>query len=665
MATLKTGTIDLSYQKEGQASLYTANLNFTISGASPFAQGNYTISATVYDEGSSASQKTEGLYKTIRLISKTISGTTETSIGDTATVSRTTSRGTTNATAALKYTTEIYAVIATSAGTDERYKIFTGSEYRPNTAPELKLTVPTTLWAGKENEIVCTITDAEGDAVTGILTRHYKEAGGSAYRGTDVWSMSGSKTIKDTIPESYAGGSVYYRLYAADDLGAEATEIRSEAKVVQSNTAPTTPGSISLPSSIAGDSTITVTWTASSDVDGNLAGYYVDRSTDGGTTWARIYQGDALSTRNLVEYGTGSVMYRVKAYDTAGEESGWRTSQQITVSNNHAPTTPASLSVPATILASSAIVISWGASTDEDAGDTITYVLERAADSTTNFQQIYSGSGRTFTDNVGKWGTVRYRVKAVDNHGAASEYRSVSRTITANAAPTITCAHADKTDLGVKTEAFSFTYSVNDTNPDDTLTVTETVDGVKRRTYAATRGASNTFQFRTGTAASTSYWQKLLNGSHTIKISVSDGKASASLTLSFIKSITGCSVTLGTPVTADTGKIFKTVGFSICGEIPEGGLTTVQVTANASAASPVWEDILIDSGDAGYKAEGRRKSSTAVKENAALEGGNHVFLHEFAAPGSSFNFRVQADAADGEGGYISSVQFILGEVTGS
>ena len=661
MATLKTGTVDLSYRREGQASNVTANLNFTVSGASPFAPGSYTVSAVVYDEGQSASRQSEGMYTTLRLVSKVISGSDETQLGDAAVVSLTTSRATVNVTTNLRYNTEIYAVIRTNDGENERYKIFDGSEYRANTPPELSLTVPTTLWAGRVNRIVCTITDPEGDAVTGLLQRYYMEAGGSAFRGANIWSLNGSGVIEDTLPESYAGGQVYYRLLGADELGAQATEVRSVAKAVQSNTAPTVPGSISIPSTIAGNSTITVTWTESTDVDGNLAGYYVDRSTDGGTSWARIYQGDALSTKNIVEYGTASVIFRVKAYDSAGEESGWRTSPQVTVSNNHPPTRPASLSVPATILAASSIVISWGASTDEDAGDTVTYVLERAADSTINFQQIYSGAGRTFTDTVGSWGMVRYRVKAMDNHGASSDYRTVTRTVTANAVPSISCAHADNTDLGVKTEPFSFTYSVNDTNADDALTVTETVDGVRRRTFAATREPQNMFQFRTGTAASTSYWQKLLNGSHTIRITVSDGKESASLTLTFVKSVTGCTITLDTPVTADTGKEFTAVGFSICGEIPEGGLTTVQVTVSASDETPVWEDILIDSGDAGYAAEGRRKSSTAVRENAALEGGNHVFLHEFAAPGSSFNFRIQADAAGGEGGYISSVQFLLRE----
>ena len=149
MATLKTGTVDLSYRREGQASNVTANLNFTVSGASPFAPGSYTVSAVVYDEGQSASRQSEGMYTTLRLVSKVISGSDETQLGDAAVVSLTTSRATVNVTTNLRYNTEIYAVIRTNDGENERYKIFDGSEYRANTPPELSLTVPTTPHYGR------------------------------------------------------------------------------------------------------------------------------------------------------------------------------------------------------------------------------------------------------------------------------------------------------------------------------------------------------------------------------------------------------------------------------------------------------------------------------------------------------------------------------------
>ena len=129
---------------------------------------------------------------------------------------------------------------------------------------------------------------------------------------------------------------------------------------VSTNTAPTTPSSISVPSSIQGGSTITVSWGTSTDAQSNLEGYVLERSTDGGKSWSQVYQGNSTSTTNTVAFGTASVMYRVKAYDSEGLSSGYRTSGQVTVINNTAPTAPGSITVPNTVLGGSTLTITWG-----------------------------------------------------------------------------------------------------------------------------------------------------------------------------------------------------------------------------------------------------------------------------------------------------------------
>lgn len=60
---------------------------------------------------------------------------------------------------------------------------------------------------------------------------------------------------------------------------------------VTTNTAPSTPPSISVPAKVNGGSTVTIEWTASSDAENNLEGYIVERSIDGGDAWTQIYQG--------------------------------------------------------------------------------------------------------------------------------------------------------------------------------------------------------------------------------------------------------------------------------------------------------------------------------------------------------------------------------------
>lgn len=395
---------------------------------------------------------------------------------------------------------------------------------------------------------------------------------------------------------------------------------------VYTNTAPTTPSSISVPSNIMGGSTITISWGAASDADGNLAGYKVERSTNGGSSWSQIYQGAGTSTTNNVTYGTTSVMYRVKAYDDEGAESGYRTSGQVTVVNNTAPTTPASISVPATIKGGSSIVISWSASTDAE-GNLSGYKLERSVAGGT-WTQIYQGTGTSYTDAITKgWTTVAYRVRAYDPYTNSGYTTSATRTIDNNTAPTITCSYASGTNLGTKTAGFSISYTVNDVDSSDTVTVTEQLDGVTKRTFTATKGAANSF------AVTGDYFQKILNGSHTMKITASDGKLSATYTLTFTKAVTKAVITLATPMTADAQ--ITLCAISVTGNIPADASFKVEVTNNANDSSPVWEDC-----------------TSAAKSNK-----NHLFSNATAANGWAFNFRVTAErGSSGTSGYITSIQ---------
>ena len=106
-------------------------------------------------------------------------------------------------------------------------------------------------------------------------------------------------------------------------------------------------------------------------------------------------------------------------------------------------------------------------------------------------------------------------------------------TVSVNTAPTITSSTANGSNLGTKTAGFNFQYTVNDVDR-DTVTVKEYLDNVLKRTYTATLGQVNTFQ-----AVTAANWQKILNGSHTLKVVASDGKAdSAAYTVTFAKKVT-------------------------------------------------------------------------------------------------------------------------------
>ena len=422
-------------------------------------------------------------------------------------------------------------------------------------------------------------------------------------------------------------GCSYTGYYLRPALILPSNLLTSDDGTINTNTAPTTPGSINVPGNIQGGSTITVSWGASTDAEKNLEGYVVERSTNGGGQWTQVYQGSGTSTTNTVPAGTETVMYRVKAYDSEGLYSGYRTSGQITVINNNAPGIPASITIPNEVLGGKPLTITWGAATDVD-GDLAGYSLERQVDGGDTWTEVYRGSNLSYTDTVTRgWASVCYRVRAYDSHNAYGGYAtSQSRPVNNNIAPVITCSQGSGADLGTKDGGFSVAYSVED--PDgDSMTVTEAIDGVTKRTFTPEPGANNSF------AVTGEYFMCLLNGRHTMTITASDGKGSTVHTLVFTKEIHAASITLAEPLDADA-KIEICV-MSVIGQIPADAVYSVKVTNNANDAEPVWEDCTAE-----------------VKA-----GANHVFQNTTATNGFAFNFKIEVErGASGEGGYISSAQ---------
>ena len=469
----------------------------------------------------------------------------------------------------------------------------------------------------------------EGSALPIASTLQIAYQGGSA---TTQWTRS---------PYTYSTGSAWWLDSSGGigDYGCTGTlgsrpaftlpsslYVSDDGSVFQ-NTAPSTPASISVPSSINGGTSITVSWAASTDAEGNLEGYIVERSTNGGSSWSQIYQGSATSTSNSVSFGTESVTYRVKAYDSAGLESGWKTSSTVMVTNNTAPGAPGSLTVPAIVKGGSTLAISWTAASDSE-GNLSGYELERQVDNG-SWTQIYKGPALAYTDTItAGWNTVAYRVRSYDTYNATSTYvTSETRTVDNNNAPTITSSTTSGTDLGTKEEGFDLTYTVDDAD-DDPVTVKEYLDDVLQRSYTATLEQSNTVQCVTA-----ANWQKVLNGQHTIKVVANDGKTdSAPYTVTFTKAVYEASITLAEPMDADDD--ITVMVLNVLGSIPADADLEVLVTNNANDTSPVWEDATQD-----------------VKN-----GNNHVFTNQTATNGFAFNFKVNVSrGSSNTSGYITSI----------
>lgn len=198
-------------------------------------------------------------------------------------------------------------------------------------------------------------------------------------------------------------------------------------------------------------------------------------------------------------------------------------------------------------------------------------------------------------------------------------------TVSTNTAPAI---NASSTNLGKQNAPFNFAYTATDADG-DTLTVTEKLDG---KTTATRTGIASGTALTFEQVADAAGFQRVLNGSHTLTVEVSDGKETTSASATFTKTVHAASVTLAEPLAVE-GDITVAV-LQVTGSIPDDAKFKAEVTNNALDSSPVWQD-----------------ATTEVKK-----GVNIVFENKTATNGAAFNFRVSVERGEsGEGGYIEAV----------
>ena len=150
---------------------------------------------------------------------------------------------------------------------------------------------------------------ARGVYTDGTLGRNYAYSGNSGPR--PACNLSSDLLISDSVDSDGCYTVIY-------------------------NQAPTAPSSITVPNEVLGGENLSISWAASTDPDGNLSGYVLERKVGSGT-WAQVYKGSARTYTDTITYGWTSVQYRVKAYDAAGAESAYTTSATRTVTNNRPP----------------------------------------------------------------------------------------------------------------------------------------------------------------------------------------------------------------------------------------------------------------------------------------------------------------------------------------
>lgn len=172
-------------------------------------------------------------------------------------------------------------------------------------------------------------------------------------------------------------------------------------------TSPMAPTGLTYPNPITTPK-VTISWNAAvSNVPSyNVIKYELSYALNGSGTWKTAGMPSGTSLEVTVPTEATSIQFRVRAQDSNGQWGNYTTG---VVSNILiAPT----ISVPSQAMQSQSIPVSWTA-VDEATG----YTLQRKADTDIDWVEVYTGQDLEFTEEVGAWSTVQYRVQAVFSVG--------------------------------------------------------------------------------------------------------------------------------------------------------------------------------------------------------------------------------------------------------
>ena len=129
---------------------------------------------------------------------------------------------------------------------------------------------------------------------------------------------------------------------------------------------------------------------------------------------------------------------------------------------------PSQLTGPIQAMQGNQITVSWTAVDGADG-----YILERKANTDTDWTQVYSGTATTFSETVGTWTSVQYRVCAV--FGSTDSGWTESASIPVVPASALVIFGSDG-DLGTLVNDVQYTISTDTGNP---ITATVTVGGIE------------------------------------------------------------------------------------------------------------------------------------------------------------------------------------------
>ncbi len=332
-----------------------------------------------------------------------------------------------------------------------------------------------------------------GSAVTDYVVE-YLPSGGSWTTFADGTSTSPSATVTGLTN----GTSYTFRVSATNVAGTGATSTVSAAVVPR-----TVPGAPTSVVGTAGNSQVSLTWSAPASTGGSvITDYVVQFSSNGGSTWSTFADGTSTSTSATVTGLTNgtSYVFQVAAVNVAG------TGSYSTESNAATPATTAGAptSVSAVIGAASATV-SWTAPASNGGAAITDYVIQFSANSGswTTFADGTSTSASATVTGLTNGTNYTFRVAAVNSAGTGT-YSTASSSVTPVTTPGVPTSAAAST--GARQATISWTAPASNGGSSITnYAIQFSTDGGSNFSTQILTGSTSTSYVYTGLTAGTAY----------------------------------------------------------------------------------------------------------------------------------------------------------------
>lgn len=226
-------------------------------------------------------------------------------------------------------------------------------------------------------------------------------------------------------------------------------------------TSPTAPTNIQHPNPIT-TPTVTVSWdAATSNVPSySVSKYELSYALNGSGTWKTAGTPSGTSLEVTVPTEATSIQFRVRAQDSNGKWGNYTTGVASNV------LVASTITVPSQAMQGQSIPVSWTA-VDGATG----YTLQRKANTDADWVEVYTGPDLEFTEEVGAWSTVQYRVQATFSSGPGGW--GTSKVVPVVSASALVISGQDG-DLGTLTADVPYTVSTDTGKP---ITVERKVNG--------------------------------------------------------------------------------------------------------------------------------------------------------------------------------------------